>query len=180
MTSSIQRFKSSFKYDPAKQNRFDVIIIPPTNLPFIGVSSRDLAFKCQTAELPGRTMATTEQKTYGPIEKFPYLTMFNDIDLTFIIEDDMRHKRFFDNWLNYISPLSTNNYKYKSDYCCDIVINQYDLTDKLSYSVRLIESFPLSVNQLSLDWSSDDYHKLTVTFAYTRWEPNSTILYANV
>jgi hypothetical protein len=28
------------------------------------------------------------------------------------------------------------------------------------------------VNQLDLDWSSDGYHKLSVTFAYTRWEQN--------
>jgi hypothetical protein len=176
MTSSIQKFKSSFKYDPAKQNSFDVNITLPPNLPSLGVTSRDLTFKCQMAELPGRTMATIEQKTYGPVEKFPYMTMFNDIDLTFIIEDDMLNKAFFDNWMNYISPLSTNNYKYKSDYCCNMIINQYDLTGKISYSVELIESFPLSVNQLSLDWSSDDYHKLTVTFAYTRWEPRQIIV----
>ena len=88
MTSSIQKFKSSFKYDPAKQNSFDVNIILPPNLPSLGVTSRDLTFKCQMAELPGRTMATIEQKTYGPVGKFPYMTMFNDIDLTFIIEDN--------------------------------------------------------------------------------------------
>jgi hypothetical protein len=172
MASNIQGFKSSFKYDPAKASRFDVRIVTPANLPFMGVNARDLVYKCQAAELPGRALATTEQKTYGPVEKFPYLTMFNDIDLTFIIEDDMRQKVFFDNWMEYITPLSTNNYRYKADYCCDIIISQYDMSDVLSYSVKLIESYPLSVNQLSLDWSSDDYHRLMVTFAYTRWEPN--------
>ena len=29
------------------------------------------------------------------------------------------------------------------------------------------------MNQMDLDWSGDGYHKLTVTFAYTRWENNS-------
>jgi hypothetical protein len=32
--------------------------------------------------------------------------------------------------------------------------------------------FQMSVNQMDLDWSSDGYHKLVVTFAYTRWERN--------
>jgi len=29
------------------------------------------------------------------------------------------------------------------------------------------------MNQLDLDWSSDNPHKLSVTFAYTRWSNNS-------
>jgi hypothetical protein len=42
-----------------------------------------------------------------------------------------------------------------------------------SYSVTLIDAYPVSVNQLDLDWSNDSYHKLTVTFAYTKWKNNS-------
>jgi hypothetical protein len=26
------------------------------------------------------------------------------------------------------------------------------------------------MNQMDLDWSSESYHKLTVTFAYTEWK----------
>jgi hypothetical protein len=37
----------------------------------------------------------------------------------------------------------------------------------------LVDAFPISVNQLDLDWSSDGYHKLTVVFAYTYWQNNS-------
>jgi hypothetical protein len=33
----------------------------------------------------------------------------------------------------------------------------------------LAAAFPINVNQLDLDWSSDGHHKLTVTFAYTYW-----------
>jgi hypothetical protein len=37
----------------------------------------------------------------------------------------------------------------------------------------MIDTFPIAVNQLDLDWSSDGHHKLTVTFAYTSWRNNS-------
>jgi hypothetical protein len=132
-----------------------------------------LRYRCENANLPGRTLATVEQKTYGPVEKFPYLSTYNDIDLTFIVDDDMNQKTFFDAWINFINPAQTNNFRYKSDYATDIVITQYDVENKPSYSVNLYEAFPISINQMDLDWSNEGYHKLNVTFAYTRWKNNS-------
>ena len=84
----------------------------------------------------------------------------------------MAEKYFFDDWFEYINPKDTNNYKYKEEYSTDLLINQYDLTNRLTYSARIIQAYPISINQLDLDWSTDGYHKLVVTFAYTRWEQN--------
>jgi hypothetical protein len=39
-----------------------------------------------------------------------------------------------------------------------------------SYAVKLINAYPISVNQLDLDWSADGHHKLTVLFAYDYWQ----------
>jgi len=173
MAGSINDFKSSFKNDLARPNRFDVDIpIPLTLLPYLKTANR-LRYRCENANLPGRTLATLEQKTYGPVEKFPYMTTYNDIDLTFIVDGDMSQKVFFDAWLNYINPLYNNNFRYKSDYATDLRITQYDVTNQASYSVDLYEAYPISINQLDLDWSNDSYHKLTVTFAYTKWKNNS-------
>jgi hypothetical protein len=167
---SLQEFVYSFQKDIARANRFDVYIVIPPGINTTDTNDRTLSLRCEAAQLPGRTFSTTEQRTYGPIEKYPYLTTFTDLDLTFIVDDDMNQKQFFDNWLEFINPLNTNNYKYKTDYVTDILINQYSVTDELTYSARLIEAYPISINQLDLDWNSEGYHKLTVTFAYTRWE----------
>ena len=174
MAGNINDFKSSFNKDLARTNRFDVNIpVPLTLIPYV-TSAKSLTYRCETAQLPGRTFATTEQRTYGPIEKYPYLNTYNDIDLTFIVDDDMQQKILFDAWLNYINPLYNNNMRYKSDYSTILKINQYDVTGELTYSINLYDAFPISMNQLDLDWGSDGYHKLNVTFAYTRWENNST------
>jgi hypothetical protein len=173
MAGNINDFKSSFTKDLARTNRFDVNIpIPLTLIRYIS-SAKSLTYRCENAQLPGRTFATTEQKTYGPVEKFPYQTTFNDIDLTFIIEDDMNQKVFFDAWLNYINPQYNNNFRYKSDFSTIITVNQYDVTGKLSYSVDLVDAYPISMNQLDLSWGDDGYHKLSVSFAYTYWKNNS-------
>lgn len=173
MAGNINDFKSSFTKDLARTNRFDVEIpVPLTLIPYVS-SAKSLKYRCETAQLPGRTFATTEQRTYGPIEKYPYLNTYNDLDLTFIIDDDMNQKVFFDAWMNYINPLYNNNMRYKGDYSTTIVINQYDVTNQLTYSINLVDAFPISINQMDLNWGDDGYHKLSVTFAYTYWQNNS-------
>ena len=173
MAGNINDFKSSFTKDLARSNRFDVdVTIPLVMIPYV-TSARSLKYRCENAQLPGRTLATTEQKTYGPIEKHPYLNTYNDIDLTFIVDDDMQQRILFDAWLNYINPSYSNNMRYKSDYATILKINQYNVTGDLSYSVNLYDAFPISMNQMDLDWSGDGYHKLNVTFAYTYWQNNS-------
>ena len=168
---SLSDFKSSFSGDVARQNRFAVLIPIPQNVTKNDDgTSRTLSLRCETAQLPGRTFATTEQKTYGPVEKHPYLTTYTDIDLTLIVEDKMQQKRLFDMWLDMVNPISTNDFKYRRDYETAITINQYDVYDNLTYAVTLYEAYPISMNQLDLDWSSEGYHKLVVTFAYTYWK----------
>jgi hypothetical protein len=131
---------------------------------------RSLIFRCENANLPGRNLATADQRIYGPIEKHPYLTTYNDIDLTFIVSDKMEEKFLFDDWIEYINPSDTNNFRYRDQYQTTLTINQYDVNDFPSYTVELYEAFPISINQMDLDWGNDGYHKITVTFAYTYWK----------
>ena len=173
MAGSISDFKSSFATELARSSRFDVNIpIPLSMLPYVS-SAKSLTYRCESAQLPGRTFDTAEQKTYGPIEKYPYLTSFTDIDLTILIDDDMNQKVLFDAWLNYINPQYNNNFRYKGDYATILTVNQYDVTNKLSYSVNLYDAYPISINQMDLNWSDEGVHKLVVTFAYTYWQNNS-------
>lgn len=178
MAGSINDFKTTFTKDLARPNRFDVNIpVPLTLIPYVK-NAKNLVYRCEHAQLPGRTLATTEQKIgSNPIEKYPYLTTYNDIDLTFIVDGDMNQKVFFDAWLNYINPTYNYNFRYKGDYTTVITVNQYDVNNQLSYSVNLFDAYPISMNQLDLDWSSDGHHKLSVTFAYTKWENNSLQAY---
>ena len=170
MSRSINDFKNSFKGDLARTNRFDVEIpVPLTLIPYVK-SARNLTYRCETANLPGRTLATMEQKTYGPVEKYPYLSTYNDIDLTFIVDDDMQEKVLFDAWLNYINPTYNYNMRYKENYATTLTINQYGVSNDKTYTVSLFDAYPISINQLDLDWNGDGHHKLTVTFAYTYWK----------
>lgn len=170
----------------SKPSKFLIQIIPPSfgN----GTASRiqfpedmrrinDLTFQCETAELPGRTIATSDILIAGPSIKLPYTNVYNDITLTFICTNDMYEKRIFDDWLNVISNREQNTLSYREDYATTIGIFQYDEGgDKrpwpaLTYGAKLIDAFPISINQLNLTWSDDNINRLSVTFAYTQYEP---------
>ena len=175
---SLNEFKSSFTTDLAKANRFDVSIpVPLVLIPYRGVA-KTLSLRCESTTLPTRTFSTLEQK-FGsnPVEKYPYLTTFNDIQLTFIVDDDMNQKVFFDAWLNFINPQYNYNFRYKGDYATVITVNQYDVTNQISYSCNLYDAYPISIEPLDLDWATDGYHKLRITFAYTYWQNNSLQAY---
>ena len=171
MAGNINEFKSSFKMDVARPARFDVTIPVPVVLsPYI-TTGRNLSMRCENAEMPGRTFETTERKIgSAPLEKFPYRTMYNESNMIFIVSDDMKEKVFFDMWMELINPSSTYNFRYKTDYVAEIGISQYDLSNNLMYRSVLIDAFPVAVSQMDLDWSNDGYHRLSVVFAYTKWQ----------
>ena len=174
MSGSINDFKSSFKTDIARPNRFDVTIPIPLSLITYVSDARNLAFRCDSAQLPGRSFETTERKLgSAPTEKFPYHTNYQESTLTFILSDNMNEKLFFDAWLELMNPTSNFNFQYKSNYATDISINQYDVSGQLTYSVVLQEAFPIDMNQLDMDWSADGHHKLAVVFCYKQWRNNS-------
>ena len=170
MAVSIEKVRHNFNTDLARPNKFEVLIFPPLALGKTGLATEVLRYRCETAQLPGRHLSVTEQKHYGPFIKFPMLSTYNDIDLTFIISGNMIEKMFFDAWMNLINPINSFNVAYKETYAQPIVIRQFDLSGKETYRVKLIDAFPINVNQLDLDWSTEGHHKLNVTFAYTYWE----------
>ncbi len=170
-TGSISNFLSSFNKELARPNHFDVEISAPSGLvKYNNVLKDVLRYRCESTELPGRSLMTSSMKIYGVEEKFPYMSSYNDISLTFIVSDDMTEKKFFETWIDYIHPSATFNFKYKDKYSSNVTITQYDLKKTESYQVLLKRAYPIAVNPLSLDWGSDGYHKLTVTFVYDYWE----------
>jgi len=176
----INEFRASFVDDLAKPSRFKVIFNPrdgkdgtvgTLTLAQRILDTKTLSLRCESASLPGRNLATADLRIYGPTEKFPYQSTYDDITLTFICTDSMKEKLFFNQWMEIINPENNWNFNYKSNYAMDITIQQFDNSNNVVHSIELIDAFPVSVNEMQLDWASvDTYHKLPVTFAYTYWK----------
>ena len=172
MPSTISDILNNFKKSGfARQARFEVTFGDLNAADATDVLRKnDLRFRCETAQLPSRTIMTTEQKIYGYTEKYPYATSYDDITLNFFVSETMQEKKLFDNWLNYVHPKSTYNMRFKNQYETTITIKQYDMENVNTHTVKLLEAYPIAVGELELNWASESIHILPVVFAYSRWE----------
>jgi hypothetical protein len=136
--------------------------------------SRYLALQCETAELPGKTLQTADVKIYGPTFKVPYQTQYAETSLTFICTNEFYERKLFDKWLEAIMPTDTNNLRYpkgsSSNYLSKIRIVQFDDVVKQIYAVDLIDAFPIGIASQPLSWADEGFHKLTVQFAYQKFD----------
>lgn len=136
--------------------------------------TRYLALQCETAELPGKTIQTEDVKIYGPTFKVPYQTQYAETSLTFLCTNEFYERKLFDRWMEAIMPTDTNNLRFpkgqNSKYLTQITITQFDDVVKQIYAVNLIDAFPIGVAAQPLSWSEEGFHRLTVQFAYQRFE----------
>jgi hypothetical protein len=170
MTFSVQNIVASLnKTGIAKTSHFEVQITG------LGDSDleRDMMFRCDTAELPGRTVTSAEYKIYGHIRKIPYGSLVGDITLEFLLSEDMREKEYFEKWVNTISgtnSFGSSNGTYNIEYYDTITgvvnIRQYGEAGQLSSVHTLIEAYPVAINPVTMNWQGEDVAKLSVTMAY--------------
>lgn len=136
--------------------------------------SRYLSLQCESAELPGKRLDTMDVTIYGPSFKVPYKVNYDAMTLTFICTNVFQERQLFDRWLEAIAPLDTNNFRFPkgedSRYMTDIIINQFNDFGEVIYSVKLIDAFPFDLGHMPLSWGSNSLHRLSVQFAYQRWE----------
>jgi hypothetical protein len=162
------------QYGLTHPNRFQVDLAPPTALqPLIPALMKErLAIQCETAQLPGKSFSTKEQRIYGPVRKFPYTATYTStIDLTFRVGVDFVERSIFDAWQDIVMNSKTNMFGYYNTYVTDLFVHQFDREDQRIYSVKLIEAWPEAIQPIELSASTNNtYNRQTITFAYRQWE----------
>lgn len=124
---SLNEFKANIdNLGIVKQNRFEVWFARgqmswPT-------SPRDLTFRCESVNLPGTQILTTDYKLYGgqPITKIPNGRGFDEVQMTFLTTGDMRDKYWFDEWIDKITDHTNNTVAYYNDVSSNISIDIFN------------------------------------------------------
>lgn len=147
----------------ARTNRYVVYF----NLPWeTDASLRDTLLFCDQVQLPGTNFNTADMRTFGETRKAPYERLYDDVNMSFYVDKEMKNKLMFDYWLNQIQDPWTRNFNYYDDYVTDIVIEVQDLQDRSRYGIKLYEAFPKSIGAVQLDYAGKDVMKISVNFAY--------------
>lgn len=176
---NLQNFKSVvLGQGLARTNRFEVFIDPPRVLApeAVGIlqENQKVSLLCEQASFPQLNINTKAYRIYGPSYQRPVTSEYGGegIPLTFHVDRNMNVKRFFDAWMTSVISDSNYNVSYQKDYVSDsIEIRQLDEANNITYQIRLLETFPRSMNLMELNnGAQNQTHRLTVLFAYRKWE----------
>lgn len=160
-----------------RYNRYVASIAPPTTLT-TAYDTKSLSFLCSATNLPGKSIATADQRYGGAIRRIARETIYAEITLSFYLTQSLGERKFFEDWMEYINPQGTYNVEYYNNYVGTIEIYTYKDTNELTslgtnnaqYGVRLQEAFPIGLDPVGLNWNlQNDAATTNVTFAYREW-----------
>lgn len=138
---------------------------------------RGLRAFCETVEMPGRNLNTTDFRTYGPKREIVYGHSYSgEVTLTFYSDKFLRQRTFFEMWQRAAFDEGTNNVHFYDEYVGAIRVYQLGAfaenndRDRISYGVHLYECFPKAINAMNYNQgSNDEIQKVSVTFAFRNW-----------
>ena len=178
--------------DIARPDYFNVLITLPEDVTkVVGLNQKNLMFQCEAAELPGRNIEMIAIRHNAFLDRMPIDINYPEITLTFICRSDLLEKKLFDVWLEkMIGTREDANYglvRYKvrennePSYSTTIKICQkFQLdTDLNASAIVLIDALPTQIASMPLNWNDSGFHKLSVTFAYRKWE-DETIKFSDL
>ena len=93
--AEIKEFVASVKNNGlSRTNRYAVMF---TNIPWAeGQLLRNTTMLCEQVQLPGTNFNTNETRTFGEIRKAPYERLYEDINMSFYVDKEMKNKIMFD------------------------------------------------------------------------------------
>ena len=134
-------------------------------------SLNTIALLCDRLQIPGLNYSTAANMTYGETREIPYTRLYDNISMSFYVDNDMTTKRYFDDWLFSIQDPSKRVFNYYSNYITNIIIKIEDLNNNTAYGIKLIEAYPKTISAIDLDYSSKEVMKINVNMAYKYWTP---------
>ena len=150
-----------------------------------------LFFFCDGASMPGRTIADeTNDAMYGPERSIARGVTYDDITLTFYMDQNMAEQVLFKSWQNLAISPNTYNSNYYDEYTGSIDIfpliglqqgqnikratQQEDTADGEPLAratiganfTHLAEAFPKTIAPIEMSYTNSGLAKLSVTFSY--------------
>mgnify|MGYP001267150221 FL=1 len=138
---------------------------------------RGLRAFVESVDMPGRTLDTTDFKTYGPKRSIVTGHSFSgEITMTVYCDKYLRQRGFFETWQKAAFDQGTNNVHFYDEYTGGVRIYQLGAfaenadRDRISYGVELFECFPKTISAVSYNQGSEnEIQKISVSLAFKSW-----------
>jgi hypothetical protein len=178
---SLKKFKSNVT-DVARPNRFWVALGDPANAIITSGADNNASlspwkeyheFLAKSASLPGRTIGNIEINWQGMKYNIAGDPTFDDITLTFINNYEWDLRSFFENWLEVMAQMDSNERSQPGAYKSDVIqLQQLGRTSSdVLATYRLIGAYPVTIAAIDLSQDSNDsMEEISVTLKYDYFE----------
>ena len=126
---------------------------------------------CNAAELPGRDILSMEYRDYGESRQIGVRHQHGDLTLVYYSAEDLRERRFFENWQDIIFNPKAKQHGYYNEYTARMEISKYNQSwSEETAEYRFNEVYPTNVGAQALQSDQGDLLRLTMTFKYHNYE----------
>lgn len=155
----------------ARPNMFNCVL---TGAQVFNNKIPNFSYRCEKAEFPGRTIATTDDTFAGPTMKLPYDMTYNDITLSVICSEDMKERAFFETWMEYIikpaTAIDAGTIAYHSDYARGLKLEIDQLSSATGNAICTYicyDIYPIAITPMNATWDEvNTYQRFGVTLTY--------------
>ncbi|NCP97704.1 hypothetical protein GW796_05615 [archaeon] len=165
MSIKLTDFKAAVR-DVCRPNRYQ-LSIGGAGSEGAGGWTETKTFLCKSAQLPSRTLGQIELNWQGMKTKIAGDPTFDDISVTFLADVDFEAKNFFEQWVENISNMASNERSEHQEYKADVTLEQLGRTGEILASYILIGCYPTSLDAVELSTESNDTPmEFTVNLTY--------------
>lgn len=180
----INEILAGFRTDEglASPSRYEVILYPPPNLGAIKaleeqrVSNKELtkivSLETTAVSFPGMSLETQEDvNIYGPVRNVVVGQTFANINTQIRLSQDHKERNYIDNWQRLAANRADFSVGYYEEYVGSMQIFQLDRNNRRRHGVELLECFPVDLQELSLDYATNNLLSFaTVSWSYRYWK----------
>lgn len=126
---------------------------------------------CANAQIPGRDILSTSYRDYGEPREIGIRHQHGDITLVYYSSEDLRERKFFENWQDLIFNPVYKQHGYYKEYAGRMEISKYNQSwSKETAEYRFNEVYPTNVGVQELQSAEGDLLRLNMTFKYHNYE----------
>jgi hypothetical protein len=176
--ASINEFLANFSGGGARPNRYSVILTFPTGVPNAIAASTKAGFTCKATSIPGSNMGVIDLPYKGRQAKVPGDKVFDDWNVTIMIDNDFATRDVFETWhdliLGFESNVANENMVNPANCFARAEVRQLDRADRVIKTYFVESIFPSQVSEIQLAWDANDQvMEQNVSFAINGWKSNA-------
>lgn len=160
MTFNIDDFKANWQ-DLSRVYNFYILIDNPA-----GGDTGTTRYLVQSSSMPPTTIDPIEVNWQGMVFPLGSTQTFSDWTVTFRLDSSSQLRKDFMNWQKMVHDPVTNVHGSPNDYMQDQEIQNLDPQGSIIEKLKLINAWPTTVGELTLDYGSKEVHTFDVTFRY--------------